>query len=160
MHVQRPDQRGWGFRELPWAPDRSSKGSDERHVPCYGGHHTARRRVVFFLTRGFAALERGRPSRAVVAAGAVVRVPPGPRQAGGVMTVTDTQATWLTQEAYDRLKRELYELFANRPVTAGVIIARGDAGARKEDGGYHAARDEQGQQEARIRQLQELLRTA
>ncbi len=29
---------------------------------------------------------------------------------GGVMTVTDTQATWLTQEAFDRLKSELDEL--------------------------------------------------
>jgi transcription elongation factor GreA len=76
------------------------------------------------------------------------------------MTVTDTQETWLTQEAYDRLKSELDVLIANRPVIAAEINARREEGDLKENGGYHAAREEQGQQEARIRQLQELLRTA
>lgn len=76
------------------------------------------------------------------------------------MTVTDTQVTWLTQDAYDRLKHELDELIANRPVIAAEINARREEGDLKENGGYHAAREEQGQQEARIRQLQELLRTA
>jgi transcription elongation factor GreA len=76
------------------------------------------------------------------------------------MTVTDTQVTWLTQEAYDRLKGELDELIGNRPVIAAEINARREEGDLKENGGYHAAREEQGQQEARIRQLQELLRTA
>jgi transcription elongation factor GreA len=75
------------------------------------------------------------------------------------MTV-DTQVTWLTQEAYDRLKHELDELIANRTVIAAEINARREEGDLKENGGYHAAREEQGQQEARIRQLQELLRTA
>ncbi len=74
--------------------------------------------------------------------------------------MTDTQATWLTQEAFDRLKSELDELIANRPVIAAEINARREEGDLKENGGYHAAREEQGQQEARIRQLQELLRTA
>ncbi|MHA6796651.1 transcription elongation factor GreA [Pseudonocardia bannensis] len=74
--------------------------------------------------------------------------------------MTDTQVTWLTQEAYDRLKHELDELIANRPVIAAEINARREEGDLKENGGYHAAREEQGQQEARIRQLQELLRTA
>ena len=76
------------------------------------------------------------------------------------MTVTDTQETWLTQEAYDRLKGELDVLIANRPVIAAEINARREEGDLKENGGYHAAREEQGQQEGRIRQLQELLRTA
>jgi transcription elongation factor GreA len=76
------------------------------------------------------------------------------------MTVTDAQVTWLTQEAYGRLKGELDELIANRPVIAAEINARREEGDLKENGGYHAAREEQGQQEARIRQLQELLRTA
>jgi transcription elongation factor GreA len=76
------------------------------------------------------------------------------------MTVTETQVTWLTQEAHDRLKGELDELIANRPVIAAEINARREEGDLKENGGYHAAREEQGQQEARIRQLQELLRTA
>jgi transcription elongation factor GreA len=76
------------------------------------------------------------------------------------MTVTELQVTWLTQDAYDRLKHELDELIANRPVIAAEINARREEGDLKENGGYHAARELQGQREARIRQLQELLRTA
>ncbi|EHR52638.1 MULTISPECIES: transcription elongation factor GreA [Saccharomonospora] len=76
------------------------------------------------------------------------------------MTVSDTKVTWLTQEAYDRLKSELDELIENRPVIAAKINDSREEGDLKENGGYHAAREEQGQQEARIRHLQELLRTA
>jgi transcription elongation factor GreA len=68
--------------------------------------------------------------------------------------------TWLSQEAYDRLKDELDKLIANRPVIAAEINARREEGDLKENGGYHAAREEQGKQEGRIRYLQELLRTA
>ena len=74
--------------------------------------------------------------------------------------MTDTQVTWLTQEAHDRLKSELDQLIANRPVIAAEINDRREEGDLRENGGYHAARDEQGQQEARIRQLQELLNNA
>ena len=74
--------------------------------------------------------------------------------------MTDTQVTWLTQEAHDRLKAELDQLIANRPVIAAEINDRREEGDLRENGGYHAARDEQGQQEARIRQLQELLNNA
>jgi transcription elongation factor GreA len=76
------------------------------------------------------------------------------------MTVSDTQVAWLTQEAYDRLKHELDELVANRPVIATKINDAREEGDLKENGGYHAAREEQAQLEARIRQLQELLRVA
>ena len=76
------------------------------------------------------------------------------------MAVSETQVTWLTQEAYDRLKHELDELVANRPAMAAEINARREEGDLRENGGYQAAREEQGRQEARIRQLQELLRTA
>jgi transcription elongation factor GreA len=76
------------------------------------------------------------------------------------MTVSATQGTWLTQEAHDRLKHELDELVANRPVIAAKINDAREEGDLKENGGYHAAREEQGQLEARIRQLQELLRVA
>lgn len=74
--------------------------------------------------------------------------------------MTDTQVTWLTQESHDRLKAELDNLIANRPVIAEEINARREEGDLKENGGYHAVREEQGQQERRIRQLQELLNTA
>ena len=72
----------------------------------------------------------------------------------------DAKATWLTQDAHDRLSNELNELIANRPVIAAEINARREEGDLRENGGYHAARDEQGKQEARIVQLQTLLRSA
>lgn len=68
--------------------------------------------------------------------------------------------TWLSQDAYDRLQAELNEKIAARPVIAAEINARREEGDLRENGGYHAAREEQGKQEARIRYLQELLRTA
>ncbi|NUQ90522.1 transcription elongation factor GreA [Glycomyces sp. MUSA5-2] len=76
------------------------------------------------------------------------------------MATDANQGTWLTQEAYDRLKDELDELIANRPLMAAEINARREEGDLKENGGYHAARDEQGKQEGRIRQLEDLLRNA
>jgi transcription elongation factor GreA len=75
--------------------------------------------------------------------------------------VTDTTAaaTWLTQEAYDRLKAELARLEGEgrAEITARIAAAR-DEGDLKENGGYHAAREEQAKQEARIRELQAKLR--
>jgi transcription elongation factor GreA len=69
--------------------------------------------------------------------------------------------TWLTQEAFDRLAAELEQLSTHgRDEIAKRIEAARDEGDLKENGGYHAAKDEQGKQEARIRQLTELLRTA
>ncbi len=68
--------------------------------------------------------------------------------------------TWLSQEAHDRLKEELDQLIAHRPVIAAEINARREEGDLRENGGYHAAREEQGKMELRIRHLQELLRTA
>ena len=52
----------------------------------------------------------------------------------------DTNTRWLTQEAYDRLKKELDDLKANRPVIAAEINERREEGDLKENGGYHAAR--------------------
>lgn len=74
--------------------------------------------------------------------------------------MTAADQTWITQDAYDRLKAELDELVANRPVLAAEINDRREEGDLKENGAYHAARDEQAKQETRIRQLQELLRVA
>ncbi|GAB3139457.1 transcription elongation factor GreA [Micromonospora sonneratiae] len=76
------------------------------------------------------------------------------------MTDREAPATWLSQDAYDRLQAELDELIAGRPVIAAEINARREEGDLRENGGYHAAREEQGKQEGRIRYLQELLRTA
>jgi transcription elongation factor GreA len=77
-----------------------------------------------------------------------------------VSTTDETAVTWLTQEAYDRLSRELEELIANRPAMAAEINARREEGDLRENGGYQAAREEQGKQEGRIAQLQALLRSA
>jgi transcription elongation factor GreA len=77
-----------------------------------------------------------------------------------VIAMTETNVTWLTPESHDRLKIELDQLIANRPIIAAEINERREEGDLKENGGYHAAREEQGQQEARIRQLQELLNNA
>ena len=74
--------------------------------------------------------------------------------------MTDTTAaTWLTQEAYDRLTAELEELKGPRreEITQRIAAAR-DEGDLKENGGYHAAREEQGKNEARIRELEAKLR--
>ena len=69
--------------------------------------------------------------------------------------------TFLTQEAYDRLAAELEQLStAGREEIAKRIEAAREEGDLKENGGYHAAKDEQGKQEARIRTLQQLLKDA
>ncbi len=70
------------------------------------------------------------------------------------------QGIWLTQEAHDRLKAELDQLVAARPAMAAEINARREEGDLRENGGYHAAKEEQGKQEGRIRQLTDLLRKA
>ena len=81
------------------------------------------------------------------------------------MSTTDSvnstaPVTWLTQEAHDRLSNELDDLIANKPVIAKEINDRREEGDLRENGGYHAAREEQAKQEGRIRQLQQLLRDA
>ena len=73
----------------------------------------------------------------------------------------DAQVTFLTQDAYDRLATELEHLSTTgREEIAKRIEAAREEGDLKENGGYHAAKDEQGKQEARIRTLQQLLKDA
>ena len=69
--------------------------------------------------------------------------------------------TWLTQEAADRLTAELNELetVGRSEVVKKIESARAE-GDLNENGGYHAAREEQGKLEARIRQLKALLESA
>jgi transcription elongation factor GreA len=74
---------------------------------------------------------------------------------------TDQGTIWLTQEAYDKLRAELEHLKgpARQEVIARISAAR-DEGDLKENGGYHAAREEQGKLEGRIRQLEDMLQRA
>ena len=75
--------------------------------------------------------------------------------------MTDTTETWLSQEAYDRLAAELEQLTTEgRAEIAGRIEEAREEGDLKENGGYHAAKDDQTQIEARISQLTQLLRKA
>jgi len=69
--------------------------------------------------------------------------------------------TWLTQEAADRLAAELanLETEGRTEVIKKIEAARAE-GDLKENGGYHAALDEQGKIEARIRQLKQMLENA
>jgi transcription elongation factor GreA len=74
---------------------------------------------------------------------------------------TSTSATWLTQDAFDRLKNEYdYLSGEGRADIAKKIEEARSEGDLKENGGYHAAKEEQGKQEARIRQLRQILDNA
>lgn len=71
------------------------------------------------------------------------------------------KVVWLTQEAYDRLTVELEQL--KGPVRAEISRRIADAreeGDLKENGGYHAAREEQSKTEARIVQIEDMLTRA
>ncbi|WP_048759762.1 transcription elongation factor GreA [Corynebacterium vitaeruminis] len=76
------------------------------------------------------------------------------------MTEAQNNSPWLTQESYDKLKAELEALYENRPVIAAEINERREEGDLKENAGYDAAREQQGQEEARIRYLEDLLQRA
>ncbi|TLQ44076.1 transcription elongation factor GreA [Streptomyces marianii] len=77
------------------------------------------------------------------------------------MTQTSEDVTWLTQEAYNQLKAELEHLSGPARVEiAKKIEAAREEGDLRENGGYHAAKEEQGKQELRVRQLTQLLEKA
>jgi len=66
--------------------------------------------------------------------------------------------THLSREAYDRLLAELEDLTTRGRVDiAQTIETARELGDLKENADYHAARDDQGRMEARIRQLQSLV---
>ena len=72
-----------------------------------------------------------------------------------------TDTVWMTQESYDKLSAELAELKGpvRDDIVAKIAAAR-DEGDLKENGGYHAAREEQGKNEAKILQMEDMLRRA
>ena len=70
------------------------------------------------------------------------------------MTTSQSDAPWLTQEAYDRLSKELeYISGPGRQEIIERIEAARDEGDLKENGGYHAAREEQSKNEGRLAEL-------
>jgi len=72
-----------------------------------------------------------------------------------------SETIWLTQDAYDKLVAELADLKGpKRSEIVERIAAARDEGDLKENGGYHAAREEQGKLEGRILQLEDMLRRA
>jgi transcription elongation factor GreA len=78
-----------------------------------------------------------------------------------VTETRDDSLTWLTQDAYDRLKSELDHLSGTgRTEIAQKIEFAREEGDLRENGGYHAAKEEQGKIEARINQLQHILASA
>lgn len=73
----------------------------------------------------------------------------------------DNSHVWLTQEAYDRLALELEQLTTKgrQEIAKRIEVAR-EEGDLKENGGYHAAKEEQAKMEARIRTLTDTLKHA
>ncbi|HZC99022.1 MAG TPA: transcription elongation factor GreA [Actinomycetes bacterium] len=71
------------------------------------------------------------------------------------------RVTYLTPEAYERLSAELEELktVGRERVSQAIGVAR-EHGDIRENADYDAAKNEQGMMEARIRQLEEILRSA
>ncbi|MDA8148301.1 MAG: transcription elongation factor GreA [Actinomycetota bacterium] len=75
--------------------------------------------------------------------------------------MSEASATQLTRDTYDRLQAELEDLTTRgRVEIAAAIEAARALGDLSENGDYHAAKDSQGKMEARIRQLQALLKDA
>ena len=69
--------------------------------------------------------------------------------------------TQLSRDAYDRLQAELDDLTTRGRVEIATLIERArELGDLSENGDYHAAKDDQGKMEARIRQLQAMLKDA
>jgi transcription elongation factor GreA len=67
----------------------------------------------------------------------------------------------LSQAAYDRLRAELDDLVTRGRLEVATKIERArELGDLAENGDYHAAKDEQGHLEGRIRQLESLLERA
>ncbi|EEI17715.1 transcription elongation factor GreA [Corynebacterium lipophiloflavum] len=74
--------------------------------------------------------------------------------------MAETQKQYITPEMKAKLENELQALIDNRPVIAAEINERREEGDLKENAGYDAAREQQDQEEARIKQISEILANA
>ena len=71
------------------------------------------------------------------------------------------QETRLSRDAYERLRKELADLEGRGRVDIARIIERArELGDLSENADYHAAKEDQGRMEGRIRQLQSILESA
>ncbi|MDO4927568.1 MAG: transcription elongation factor GreA [Corynebacterium sp.] len=71
--------------------------------------------------------------------------------------MAENQKQYITPETKAKLEEELNALIAHRPVVAAEINERREEGDLKENAGYDAAREMQDQEEARIKQISEVL---
>ncbi|MGH8887591.1 MAG: transcription elongation factor GreA [Egibacteraceae bacterium] len=75
--------------------------------------------------------------------------------------MSETETVWLSKAAYERLSNELEHLCTVERKRASERIGQARAhGDIRENAEYDAAKDEQGQIEGRIRQLEQTLRNA
>lgn len=75
--------------------------------------------------------------------------------------MAEEQTTWLSRESFERLSAELERLQTEgRKEIAQRIEAAREEGDLRENGGYHAAREEQSKMEGRILELTHLLENA
>lgn len=74
--------------------------------------------------------------------------------------MAEQQKQYITPETKAKLEAELQALIDNRPVIAAEINERREEGDLKENAGYDAAREMQDQEEARIKQISEVLANA
>jgi transcription elongation factor GreA len=71
------------------------------------------------------------------------------------------QETRLSRDAYERLRKELADLEGRGRVDIARIIERArELGDLSENADYHAAKEDQGRMEARIRQIKSILENA
>lgn len=75
-------------------------------------------------------------------------------------TMAEQQKQYITPETKAKLEAELQALIDHRPVVAAEINERREEGDLKENAGYDAAREMQDQEEARIKQISEVLANA
>jgi len=75
--------------------------------------------------------------------------------------VSESQTTHLSRDAFERLQAELEELTTRGRVEMATTIEAARAlGDLSENADYHAAKDNQGKMEARIRKIQAMLKSA
>ena len=67
---------------------------------------------------------------------------------------------YMTQAGLDKLKKDLADALAQRPVISAAIAEAREKGDLSENAEYDAAKDEQGRIEDRIAELEELLKNA